>query len=58
MRYPVPDLEREVEQKRMSDSFGGYDWGDPIILWSVRVPVSEFTLSQLVVAERVLGGVA
>lgn len=54
MRYPVPDLEREVEQKRMSDSFAGYDWGNPIVLWSVRAPRAEFTLTQLAIAERVL----
>lgn len=51
-------LEEEVREHRMRDSFGGYDWGDPIVLWTWprRAPF-RFTLEQLAIAERVLASV-
>lgn len=52
-------LEDEVRECRMRDSFGGYDWGDPVVLWTwPRRPRFEFSVEQLAVAERVLGGAA
>lgn len=48
-------LDDEVHEYRMRDTFGGYDWGDPIVLWSwPRAPRPEFTVAQMLLAERVL----
>ncbi|HEY2644061.1 MAG TPA: hypothetical protein VGI56_09955 [Galbitalea sp.] len=52
------NLGREIEERRMLDSFGGYDWGDPIILWTAPRHWPIFTIDQLVIAERVLANQA
>lgn len=44
-----------VRDHRMRDTFGGYDWGNPIRLWTVNPP-TEFTPTQLAVADRWLEG--
>ena len=47
------DIEREAEQHRLRDTFGGYDWGDPVRLF-YRRPGRVFTDRQLEVARRAL----
>lgn len=52
------NLAEEIEDHLMRDTFGGYDWDDPIILWTIRPPLPVFTPEQLKIAERVLAAVA
>jgi len=42
-------LEAERLRRAQLDSFGGYDWGDPVRLLTVKAPV-EFTEAQLAIA--------
>ena len=35
--YPA-ELVAQIHAKRMRDSFGGYDWGDPIQFWTPTGP--------------------
>ncbi len=49
-------LEHEAHERGLRDTYGGYDWGDPIRLY--YPPAPKFTAEQLAIAERVLGGVS
>lgn len=51
MRHKNLTLEEAVEDRRMRDTFGGYDWGDPIRLWTFT-PEPEFTREQFAIADR------
>ncbi len=53
-QYQMGVLERQIFEHRMRDTFAGYDWGDPIILWTIRPDRTQFSLEQLEVAQRVL----
>ncbi len=43
---------QEIKEHRMRDTFGGYDWGNPIRLWTIRARREPFTIEQLRIAER------
>lgn len=43
------DVEVERQRRAELDSFGGYVWGDPVKLLTVKVPV-VFTDAQLAIA--------
>lgn len=36
----------------MRDSFGGYDWGNPIVLWFRHAPRASYSLEQWDIADR------
>lgn len=46
------DVEVERARRGMLDTFGGYDWGDPVVLLTVR-PTVTFTEAQLAIASDV-----
>jgi hypothetical protein len=48
----------EEEERRMRNTFGGYDWGDPIQLWTTEAPKHTFTPAELAIAERVFARAA
>lgn len=48
-------IEEERERHAHLDTFGGYDWGDPVRLLTVA-PRAVFTEAQLRVADAVLAG--
>ncbi len=46
-------IEEERERHAQLDTFGGYDWGDPVRLLTIAARV-EFTEAQMRIATEVL----
>lgn len=51
-RRVVRSLAELVAEFKARNTFGGYDWGDPVQLWWARKRRTQFTEEQWVVACR------
>jgi len=41
-------LRDQIRDHKMRNTFGGYDWGDPIRLWTVNPPHQPLTRSEFI----------